>query len=172
MKSTKSCEVLPEMITVTFENPDHVYKPGLPYTGTVTGAPLSLWGSPAPAAPSPALPTPRPALPWLQPQTAASPLPSRTDPAEGHRWLRAAPEAGPAPGQEPGTKEDTKLPDRQLGESLLPAGHLRLEWHSLLAGKCPTRVPPSGVPELLPAVGWGLGAAPATPRGLLDGFTP
>ncbi|NXB58454.1 A2ML1 protein, partial [Struthidea cinerea] len=35
MKSTKSCEVLPEMITVTFENPDHVYKPGLPYTGTI-----------------------------------------------------------------------------------------------------------------------------------------
>ncbi|NXH24561.1 A2ML1 protein, partial [Myiagra hebetior] len=35
MKSTKSCEVLPEMITVTFENPDHVYKPGLPYTGKI-----------------------------------------------------------------------------------------------------------------------------------------
>ncbi|NWS36404.1 A2ML1 protein, partial [Polioptila caerulea] len=35
MKSTKSCEVLPETVTVTFENPDHVYKPGLPYTGTI-----------------------------------------------------------------------------------------------------------------------------------------
>ncbi|NXH87084.1 A2ML1 protein, partial [Edolisoma coerulescens] len=35
MKSTKSCEVLPETITVTFENPDHVYKPGLPYSGTI-----------------------------------------------------------------------------------------------------------------------------------------
>ncbi|NXO19391.1 A2ML1 protein, partial [Oriolus oriolus] len=35
MNSTKSCEVLPETITVTFENPDHVYKPGLPYTGTI-----------------------------------------------------------------------------------------------------------------------------------------
>ncbi|NWV43934.1 A2ML1 protein, partial [Grantiella picta] len=35
MKSTKSCEVLPEIFTVTFEKPDHVYKPGLPYTGTI-----------------------------------------------------------------------------------------------------------------------------------------
>ncbi|NXS29750.1 A2ML1 protein, partial [Pomatostomus ruficeps] len=35
MKSTKSCEVLPEVFTVTFENPDHVYKPGLPYSGTI-----------------------------------------------------------------------------------------------------------------------------------------
>ncbi|NXJ21718.1 A2ML1 protein, partial [Dicrurus megarhynchus] len=35
MKSTKSCKVLPETITATFENPDHVYKPGLPYTGTI-----------------------------------------------------------------------------------------------------------------------------------------
>ncbi|NWV91215.1 A2ML1 protein, partial [Machaerirhynchus nigripectus] len=35
MKSTKSCKVLPEMITATFENPDHVYKPGLPYSGTI-----------------------------------------------------------------------------------------------------------------------------------------
>ncbi|XP_016159843.1 PREDICTED: LOW QUALITY PROTEIN: alpha-2-macroglobulin-like protein 1 [Ficedula albicollis] len=35
MKSTKSCKVLPEIVTVTFEKPDHVYKPGLPYTGTV-----------------------------------------------------------------------------------------------------------------------------------------
>ncbi|NWZ86915.1 A2ML1 protein, partial [Poecile atricapillus] len=35
MKSTKSCEVLPEAVTVTFENPDHVYKPGLPYTGKI-----------------------------------------------------------------------------------------------------------------------------------------
>ncbi|NXC90173.1 A2ML1 protein, partial [Cercotrichas coryphoeus] len=35
MKSTKSCKVLPETVTVTFEKPDHVYKPGLPYTGTI-----------------------------------------------------------------------------------------------------------------------------------------
>ncbi|NWV18179.1 A2ML1 protein, partial [Origma solitaria] len=35
MKSSKSCEVLPEMFMVTFEKPDHVYKPGLPYTGTI-----------------------------------------------------------------------------------------------------------------------------------------
>ncbi|NXB10000.1 A2ML1 protein, partial [Cnemophilus loriae] len=35
MKSTKSCEVLPKTVSVTFENPDHVYKPGLPYTGTI-----------------------------------------------------------------------------------------------------------------------------------------
>ncbi|NXA74128.1 A2ML1 protein, partial [Thryothorus ludovicianus] len=35
MKSTKSCEVLLETVTVTFENPDHVYKPGLPYFGTI-----------------------------------------------------------------------------------------------------------------------------------------
>ncbi|XP_068852578.1 alpha-2-macroglobulin-like protein 1 [Aphelocoma coerulescens] len=35
MKNTKSCEVLPEKITVTFEKPDHVYKPGLPYTGMI-----------------------------------------------------------------------------------------------------------------------------------------
>ncbi|NWV85164.1 A2ML1 protein, partial [Dasyornis broadbenti] len=35
MKGTKSCEVLPETFTVTFENPDHVYKPGLPYTGKI-----------------------------------------------------------------------------------------------------------------------------------------
>ncbi|KAF4797275.1 alpha-2-macroglobulin-like protein 1 [Turdus rufiventris] len=34
MKSTKSCEVLSETVSVTFEKPDHVYKPGLPYTGT------------------------------------------------------------------------------------------------------------------------------------------
>ncbi|XP_063260980.1 alpha-2-macroglobulin-like protein 1 [Prinia subflava] len=35
MKSTKSCKVLPETVTVSFENPDHVYKPGLPYTGMI-----------------------------------------------------------------------------------------------------------------------------------------
>ncbi|NXQ37577.1 A2ML1 protein, partial [Alaudala cheleensis] len=35
MKSTKSCKVLPEIVTVSFEKPDHVYKPGLPYTGTI-----------------------------------------------------------------------------------------------------------------------------------------
>ncbi|NXI17947.1 A2ML1 protein, partial [Irena cyanogastra] len=35
MKSTKSCKVLTKKVTVTFENPDHVYKPGLPYTGMI-----------------------------------------------------------------------------------------------------------------------------------------
>ncbi|NXO70635.1 A2ML1 protein, partial [Phainopepla nitens] len=35
MKSTKSCEVLSETVSVTFEKPDHVYKPGLLYTGTI-----------------------------------------------------------------------------------------------------------------------------------------
>ncbi|NXR78365.1 A2ML1 protein, partial [Pycnonotus jocosus] len=35
MKSTKSCKVLSETVTVTFEKPDHVYKPGLPYTGMI-----------------------------------------------------------------------------------------------------------------------------------------
>ncbi|NXM97002.1 A2ML1 protein, partial [Sylvia borin] len=35
MKSTKSCKVLSKTVTVSFENPDHVYKPGLPYTGTI-----------------------------------------------------------------------------------------------------------------------------------------
>nr|XP_021402626.1 alpha-2-macroglobulin-like protein 1 isoform X2 [Lonchura striata domestica] len=35
MKSTKSCKVFPRTVTVTFENPDHVYKQGLPYTGTI-----------------------------------------------------------------------------------------------------------------------------------------
>ncbi|NWH93786.1 A2ML1 protein, partial [Aegithalos caudatus] len=35
VKSTKSCEVLPETVEVTFENPDRVYKPGLPYTGMI-----------------------------------------------------------------------------------------------------------------------------------------
>ncbi|NWQ99002.1 A2ML1 protein, partial [Paradoxornis webbianus] len=35
MKSTKSCEVSPKIVKVIFENPDHVYKAGLPYTGTI-----------------------------------------------------------------------------------------------------------------------------------------
>ncbi|NXP42511.1 A2ML1 protein, partial [Leiothrix lutea] len=35
MKSTKSCEVLSKKVTVSFENPDDVYKPGLPYTGKI-----------------------------------------------------------------------------------------------------------------------------------------
>ncbi|KAM6368588.1 alpha-2-macroglobulin-like protein 1 [Pluvialis apricaria] len=39
-KNTKSCEILPEIFTVTFENTDDFYKPGIPYTGTMvlTGA--------------------------------------------------------------------------------------------------------------------------------------
>ncbi|NXQ14017.1 A2ML1 protein, partial [Peucedramus taeniatus] len=35
MKSTKSCKVLPKTVMITFENPDHAYKPGLPYSGTI-----------------------------------------------------------------------------------------------------------------------------------------
>nr|XP_054505358.1 alpha-2-macroglobulin-like protein 1 [Agelaius phoeniceus] len=35
MKSTKSWKVLRKTVTVTFENPDHAYKPGLPYSGTI-----------------------------------------------------------------------------------------------------------------------------------------
>ncbi|NXI85306.1 A2ML1 protein, partial [Rhipidura dahli] len=35
MKNTKSCKVRPDRITATFEKPDHVYKPGLPYTGMI-----------------------------------------------------------------------------------------------------------------------------------------
>ncbi|XP_014740296.1 PREDICTED: alpha-2-macroglobulin-like protein 1 [Sturnus vulgaris] len=35
MKSTKSCKVLPDTVTIIFEKTDHVYKPGLPYTGTI-----------------------------------------------------------------------------------------------------------------------------------------
>ncbi|CAN8201949.1 unnamed protein product [Coccothraustes coccothraustes] len=35
MKSTKSCKLLPKRVTVTFENPDHAYKPGLPYSGMI-----------------------------------------------------------------------------------------------------------------------------------------
>ncbi|NWR42485.1 A2ML1 protein, partial [Regulus satrapa] len=35
MNSTKSGEVLPKTVVVTFEKPDYTYKPGLPYTGTI-----------------------------------------------------------------------------------------------------------------------------------------
>ncbi|XP_049657466.1 alpha-2-macroglobulin-like protein 1 [Accipiter gentilis] len=35
MKNTKSCKILPEILTVTFENTDDFYKPGIPYTGTI-----------------------------------------------------------------------------------------------------------------------------------------
>ncbi|NWW36219.1 A2ML1 protein, partial [Panurus biarmicus] len=35
MKSTKSCKVLPKIVTVSFENPKYFYKPGLPYTGMI-----------------------------------------------------------------------------------------------------------------------------------------
>ncbi|NXY78530.1 A2ML1 protein, partial [Glareola pratincola] len=34
-KNTKSCDILPEIFTVTFENTDDFYKPGIPYTGTM-----------------------------------------------------------------------------------------------------------------------------------------
>ncbi|XP_010283365.1 PREDICTED: LOW QUALITY PROTEIN: alpha-2-macroglobulin-like protein 1 [Phaethon lepturus] len=35
LKSTKSCKILPEILTVTFENTNDFYKPGIPYTGTM-----------------------------------------------------------------------------------------------------------------------------------------
>ncbi|NXO52697.1 A2ML1 protein, partial [Aramus guarauna] len=35
LKNTKSCQILPEVLTVTFENTDDFYKPGIPYTGTM-----------------------------------------------------------------------------------------------------------------------------------------
>ncbi|NWS62564.1 A2ML1 protein, partial [Chunga burmeisteri] len=35
LKNTKSCKILPEIFTVTFENTDGFYKPGIPYTGTM-----------------------------------------------------------------------------------------------------------------------------------------
>ncbi|KAM3658420.1 alpha-2-macroglobulin-like protein 1 isoform 2-T2 [Ammospiza maritima maritima] len=35
MKSAKTCKVLSKSLTATFENPDHAYKPGLPYSGTI-----------------------------------------------------------------------------------------------------------------------------------------
>ncbi|NXE26284.1 A2ML1 protein, partial [Ardeotis kori] len=35
LKNTKSCKILPEIFTVTFENTDDFYKPGIPYTGTM-----------------------------------------------------------------------------------------------------------------------------------------
>ncbi|XP_074748428.1 alpha-2-macroglobulin-like protein 1 [Strix uralensis] len=35
LKNTKSCKILPEIVTVTFENIDDFYKPGIPFTGTM-----------------------------------------------------------------------------------------------------------------------------------------
>ncbi|XP_074973017.1 alpha-2-macroglobulin-like protein 1 isoform X1 [Phalacrocorax aristotelis] len=35
LNNTKSCKILPEILTVTFENTDDFYKPGMPYTGTM-----------------------------------------------------------------------------------------------------------------------------------------
>ncbi|NWU82463.1 A2ML1 protein, partial [Onychorhynchus coronatus] len=35
MKNTKSCEISPDSFTVTFEDPNEVYKPGIPYSGTM-----------------------------------------------------------------------------------------------------------------------------------------
>ncbi|NXI35586.1 A2ML1 protein, partial [Galbula dea] len=35
MKNTKSCKILPEIFTITFENTADFYKPGIPYTGTM-----------------------------------------------------------------------------------------------------------------------------------------
>ncbi|NXJ84941.1 A2ML1 protein, partial [Trogon melanurus] len=35
LKNTKTCKILPESITLNFENTDAFYKPGIPYTGTI-----------------------------------------------------------------------------------------------------------------------------------------
>ncbi|NXL67634.1 A2ML1 protein, partial [Chordeiles acutipennis] len=35
LKNTKSCDISPEIFTVTFENTNDFYKPGIPYTGTM-----------------------------------------------------------------------------------------------------------------------------------------
>ncbi|XP_009950303.1 PREDICTED: alpha-2-macroglobulin-like protein 1, partial [Leptosomus discolor] len=35
LKNTKSCKISPEIFTVTFENTDNFYKPGIPYAGTM-----------------------------------------------------------------------------------------------------------------------------------------
>ncbi|NWH49504.1 A2ML1 protein, partial [Fregata magnificens] len=35
LKNTKSCKILPETLTVTFENTNDFYRPGIPYTGTM-----------------------------------------------------------------------------------------------------------------------------------------
>ena len=49
LKNTKSCKILSEILTVTFENTDDFYKPGIPYTGTVMeGGPHTPQGSPEP----------------------------------------------------------------------------------------------------------------------------
>lgn len=81
-KNTKSCEILPKIFTVTFENNDDFYKPGIPYTGTVMGSgSCTLQGSPASCCtqsapadpPSPVLP-PLPSAPRLQPNLGHLPF--------------------------------------------------------------------------------------------------
>lgn len=100
MKNTKSCKILPEILTVTFENTDDFYKPGIPYTGTVMRVSLHPAGLPGtllhpvllPLPPSPTLP-PLPSAPRLQPSLGHLPVPPGTDAAEGSQWRRAAAEA-------------------------------------------------------------------------------
>lgn len=128
MKSTKSCEVLSEIVSVTFEKPDNVYKPGLPYTGTVMEGPLSLQGLPAPFCSQPwSCPPPALFCHGCSPKLWHLLFPPGTDPGAASWQLWAAPEAGPALGHKAGTREETQLPDRQLRESLFPAGHVWLE---------------------------------------------
>lgn len=80
----KSCMIVREMATITFENTDKFYKPGIPYTGTVMRGSLHPAGLPRhPAAPSPAPSDPQsrsptPALcPMAAAQPGASPHPSQ-----------------------------------------------------------------------------------------------
>ncbi|XP_039359981.1 alpha-2-macroglobulin-like protein 1 [Mauremys reevesii] len=40
---TKSCDIVSEIATVTFEDADETYKAGIPYTGKVTGLPASTF---------------------------------------------------------------------------------------------------------------------------------
>lgn len=94
LQNTKSCKILPEIFTVTFENTNEFYTPGMPYTGTVMG------GSPHPAGlpctllhpalllliPSSVL-LPLPSAPHPQPNLRHLPFPWGADAAEGSRRL-------------------------------------------------------------------------------------
>lgn len=90
LQNTKSCKILPEIFTVTFENINEFYRPGIPYAGTVMGGsphptglpctllhPALLLLTPQPCSPAPAL------CPTSAAQPEASPLPPGADAAEG-----------------------------------------------------------------------------------------
>lgn len=56
MNNTKTCKILENILTVTFENTDDFYKRGLPYTGTVMGVFGSPIPHPCPVAPAECMP--------------------------------------------------------------------------------------------------------------------